>query len=536
VVSTRLFTVFCFALALSAGVVFAGGRTLWQDGGVQLCGPSAWKPVTAMSDDAGGAIAVWTDARVWPYGIFTQRVDASGVPQWAQDGVLLRDSTYMGFLAGTDDGRHGALVVMSGGGEAFAVQRVGADGVPLWGPDGEMLRPPSDSIGVWPALVGDGHGGVVVVWSTQSIYFQTDTLIACRVDSSGSKRWETLVRVDTLGEASPCLCSDGEGGVIVAWSGYESGVWRVQVQRIDSAGVIRWGTAGVLACTLSTTQDARACVAAGESCFVVGFHVRANSIWKVHAQALDMVGSRQWGLGSVPVTASSYSASGCVGMSAGEGGRSVWLWSENRTGTTELFAQKLDSAGNRCWDTTGVWLGTINTSGGQLTATVDGRRGAIAAWTLYRSSQNWDIYAQHVDSSGRLCWNDTGLAVCRDTSNSTWPAAVSDGGGGAIITWLDDRGLYAQRVADGAGIAEAMNDERGVMSAGPTVVRGVLFLPIASSRKLQAASLLDVSGRVVMDLHVGANDVSQLAPGVYFTRGVQARARVQSIHRIVITR
>jgi hypothetical protein len=53
-------------------------------------------------------------------------------------------------------------------------------------------------------------------------------------------------------------------------------------------------------------------------------------------------------------------------------------------------------------------------------------------------------------------------------------------------------------------------------TALPTIVRGVLFLPTASSRELQAASLLDASGRKVLDLQAGPTDVSGLAPGVYF--------------------
>jgi YVTN family beta-propeller protein len=51
-----------------------------------------------------------------------------------------------------------------------------------------------------------------------------------------------------------------------------------------------------------------------------------------------------------------------------------------------------------------------------------------------------------------------------------------------------------------------------------SVVRGVLFLPEAPSQKLQATSLLDISGRKVLDLHPGTNDVRHLAPGVYFVR------------------
>ena len=66
-------------------------------------------------------------------------------------------------------------------------------------------------------------------------------------------------------------------------------------------------------------------------------------------------------------------------------------------------------------------------------------------------------------------------------------------------------------------IQETMNGERETMKAGPTIVRGVLFLPEARGEEREARSeLLDVSGRRVLDLRPGANDVSRLAPGVYF--------------------
>jgi len=93
-------------------------------------------------------------------------------------------------------------------------------------------------------------------------------------------------------------------------------------------------------------------------------------------------------------------------------------------------------------------------------------------------------------------------------------------------------------VRTGAGINEAMNYERGTMSAVATVIRGVLFLPEASSHKPQAASLLDVGGRKVMDLLPGPNDVRALAPGVYFVREAQARAQAQAqaVRKVIIAR
>ena len=47
-------------------------------------------------------------------------------------------------------------------------------------------------------------------------------------------------------------------------------------------------------------------------------------------------------------------------------------------------------------------------------------------------------------------------------------------------------------------------------------------------------ALLDASGRKVMDLHPGANDVSRLPAGVYFVREAQAQAQAQAVHKVVI--
>jgi hypothetical protein len=50
-----------------------------------------------------------------------------------------------------------------------------------------------------------------------------------------------------------------------------------------------------------------------------------------------------------------------------------------------------------------------------------------------------------------------------------------------------------------------------------TVVRGVLmFEPANGAGRMANGELLDVSGRKVLDLLPGANDVRALAPGVYF--------------------
>ena len=84
------------------------------------------------------------------------------------------------------------------------------------------------------------------------------------------------------------------------------------------------------------------------------------------------------------------------------------------------------------------------------------------------------------------------------------------------------------------GIAESRQVGGEQARNAASVVRGVLFLPEASSHKPQAASwLLDVSGRKVLVLHPGANDVRALAPGVYFVIEAQAQAQAQAVRKVI---
>jgi hypothetical protein len=84
--------------------------------------------------------------------------------------------------------------------------------------------------------------------------------------------------------------------------------------------------------------------------------------------------------------------------------------------------------------------------------------------------------------------------------------------------------------------AEGMTRSQAPMTRPPTIVRGVLFLPEASDLKPQASSrLLDISGRRVLDLHPGPNDVSRLASGVYFVTVSHAGDTVQ-VCKVVVER
>jgi len=67
-----------------------------------------------------------------------------------------------------------------------------------------------------------------------------------------------------------------------------------------------------------------------------------------------------------------------------------------------------------------------------------------------------------------------------------------------------------------SGVAEDGAKKTRSFVLAPVFVRGVLRLP--ENRDSPCFRLLDISGRKVLDLAPGPNDVSRLAPGVYFVR------------------
>jgi hypothetical protein len=81
----------------------------------------------------------------------------------------------------------------------------------------------------------------------------------------------------------------------------------------------------------------------------------------------------------------------------------------------------------------------------------------------------------------------------------------------------------------------------GVQEEEAIVVRrgsGLRVWPGVVNRQLNLAGceravLLDASGRKVIDLKAGANDVRELAPGVYFVREAQAQAQAQAVRKVV---
>jgi hypothetical protein len=81
----------------------------------------------------------------------------------------------------------------------------------------------------------------------------------------------------------------------------------------------------------------------------------------------------------------------------------------------------------------------------------DGSGGAIVSWRDYLDGRGVEVFAQRVDPSGVVQWTTDGAVVCAAESHQENPVMTADGAGGVIVSWNDFRNngqydVYAQRL------------------------------------------------------------------------------------------
>ena len=154
----------------------------------------------------------------------------------------------------------------------------------------------------------------------------------------------------------------------------------------------------------------------------------------------------------------------------GAGGVIV-TWQDDRSGDTyptDIYAQRISADGTPQWTADGVALCTATGFQQNPTIVSDGVGGAIVAWSDNRGPST-GIYAQRVTATGAVRWATNGVALCTAVGARWATPSVSDGAGGAIATWEDHRNgkadIFAQRVGPAGLLGGTVDVPRGISLA-----------------------------------------------------------------------
>jgi len=356
------------------------------------------------------------------------------------------------------DGEGGAIITWydyrSGSNYDIYVQRVKHDGVAQWATNGvDICRELGDQYS--PQIVSDGEGGAIITWNDYRSGSHSD-IYAQRVKHDGGAQWTidgVAICTALGGQYSPQIVSDGEGGAIITWYDYRSGSnFDIYVQRVNHDGVTQWTTDGVAICRELGDQYVPQIVPDGEGgAIITWYDYRSGSNFDIYVQRVNHDGVTQWTTDGVAICTALGDQSSPQIVPDGEGG-AIITWNDYRSGShSDIYARRVNQDGGAQWTTDGVAICTALSNQYSPQIVSDGEGGAIITWYDYRSGSNYDIYARRVNHDGVAQWATDGVAICRELGDQYVPQIVPDGEGGAIITWYDYRSgsnfdIYARRV------------------------------------------------------------------------------------------
>lgn len=275
------------------------------------------------------------------------------------------------------------------------------------------------------------------------------------------------VCTETGGQMFPATSPDGAGGMFITWYDYRSGTHPdIYAQRLNAAGVPQWASGGVAVCAATDDQLLPSVIPDGAGGAIIAWHdgrtggVNVNA--DIYAQKLNAAGVPQWTTDGVLISSGARNQFVPKLASDGAGGAIItWYDYRNNFSTPDIYAQRVNSAGVVQWLADGIEIAVIQ--GTQIGPRIvsDGAGGAVIVWLDFRSLTHYDVYAQRVTSAGAAQWGANGTAISTSGGLKFNLETVSDGAGGAIATWQDNRGvsadIYAQRVTV-AGIAQWTGD------------------------------------------------------------------------------
>jgi hypothetical protein len=469
------------------------GSLLASMGGMAPPPPAA--PIT-ISDGTSGAFLVWHDQpyRQYKATIRAQHIDKNGNLLWSTEGFQITGDGVRPPQAISDGS--GGLIIAWSHDKGSNITRLSPDGNSVW----LLENIPSRSL---LAMAEDISGGALLLFS------RDDVLHALRISNDGLFSWGQegiVVGIAEYPHRGVSITSDGCGGTVVIWQdGIDTSV-RILAQRISSQGKILWTDGGVVLTTIPNSFGN-----------VVHTHVitdRMGNIFvawdtettmsgaldnDVYVQKLDSDGNKQWGEAGIPPCRDKgvdpYGPSNIQSHPQmapdGEGGVIVTWHDRRRIFNREIFAQRINSAGEIMWDANGIWLWDIPSdypkTSGILDSCVidDGTGGAIILWTGHGEYRNYTTFIQKLDNDGERQWSNEIVYSNPAFQSQGYSSITSDGQGGVIVgsrtgessSLSQTDSVYAQRIsADGA----QMWNESGVEIHKVPTAKTVILVTIVA--------------------------------------------------------
>ncbi len=412
----------------------------------------------------GGCYISWYSS-VSGYDVRLQRLDNAGNEMWSHNGILVADrgfSSTQDYDLDIDTSGHAVLVYRDDqfGGTKITAQRIAPDGTPTWGPNGIQFGNGTDFVAspdiaatsdgntviawinnsdsnlakitpagsvLWNATVtdpggqsinlasmhGSDNGSVILSWVQFAAFFDPKHIYAMKINTDGTDGWASPSPVFDGGSLQfgnfPEFVSDGSGGAVFSWYDTANGL-NVYAQRIASDGTDVYAHNGVLASTFPSERVSPQVNYDQEtdSVYIAWIELANNQgDHGVYAQRLDSAGNRMWTNSGREVSTVDSNESGSINVQIADGNM-VALWIENTGGfgLDQVHAHALTSHGDDAWDDGTVILASDLGQRARLVSTTSTDDAVIAGWQIGDFGVA-DLETHNINTDGTL-----GASVC----------------------------------------------------------------------------------------------------------------------------
>jgi hypothetical protein len=405
-------------------------------------------PILA-SDNKAGVFVIWQDKRDGRTAIYAQHLNNLSQPLWKQDGLAIAASAKEQFMpVAISDGKGGVLIFWQDSrnddGDIFG-QHLDGEGNLLWGESGApAIR--ANGKQAEPLVASDGQGGAFVLCHDFSS--GSEDLVAQRIGSEGKIFFDAAGKALVQGAGAQILgdvAATSDGGFIVAWSDNLTRTSRVLAQHYDAKANPQWLANVAVGSVLGAQTAPKVYVPASSndtrgSAYVVWVDSRNRNL-DLYAQKIDANGVPQWGLSGVAICKAANDQYNQ--RLAGDGNDGLLLvWEDKRSGKTDVYGQAVNAAGKVSWKNDGVAIAVASQEQIQPSAVTDGNGGLICVWSDDRGTGT-NILAQRLDATGKALWTANGIYVTNANGNKRRPAIAAFPGNflgtAAVIAWDDTR-------------------------------------------------------------------------------------------------
>ena len=422
----------------------------------QSLGSGVQAQVAATSD--GGVYIAWlTDGN---YHVYIQRLDAAGEAQFEESGMLVSDQPNSSWIAvhhmnlavdGNDNAIISTLDTRTGLWQVYAY-KISPDGSMIWGEDGLVLSA-SGVESISPRLTVLPDNSVVVTWTHNwnAISFQ-------RVSSDGELLWGDGILIEDDDEdatlISPQPIVTAEGDVLIQWI-RQSGPYpwapdsELYLQKYDYDGNPLWSEPTIAVGPVqfpngNWLQESVAETSGGSFSAWTDFSGSGGNQNAV-AQHITGDGELSW-TGGVDLSTNTSNFRISPRLTVAEESQelmAVWGEANGTQSQHGVYAQRLDSNGNRLWGSYGTAVVGMNSDYVYLDLSVAGfDEELITAYIQQYDYTDSDIYATRLDADGNSVWLG-GSATVTNSGNPKSDMMIGKGPGYIFIAWTENGSVYA---------------------------------------------------------------------------------------------